>query len=122
MNQNKFWFFIERELPEITEDLKHSLNLPDYYSDYEDTWEWCESVARDQNGTDCYFDIAREHNWKHGKYECPVIFILKNFPSNIEELGNRIMQKLKVSVYYGHVTYEDFSKYTYNIINSWSYK
>ncbi|MCR8630116.1 hypothetical protein [Paenibacillus radicis (ex Xue et al. 2023)] len=121
MKQNKFWFYIEKELPEITEDLKISLYLPDYYSDYEDTWEWCEAVSRDLNGSS-YFNISREHNWKHGKYECPVLLLLKNLPSNVEEQGELITKMLKVPVYYGHVTYENFSKYTYAVTKSWDCK
>ncbi len=36
MNQNKFWFFIERELSEITEDLK----LYEGYSKYRTNLDW----------------------------------------------------------------------------------
>ncbi|SDN05024.1 hypothetical protein SAMN04487897_101910 [Paenibacillus sp. yr247] len=25
----------------------------------------CEALSRDQNGTDSYFDISKEHTWKH---------------------------------------------------------
>ncbi|WP_146259609.1 hypothetical protein [Paenibacillus dendritiformis] len=70
MQQNKFWFFCERELHDIARELQMALNLPRYERDYEDTWEWCESDSEEQDETGPYFDHtkyepAHRRDWQH---------------------------------------------------------
>lgn len=118
--ENKYWFFIERELTEISLKLQKDLNLPEFYRDYEDTWEWCESNGRDHFETNIYFNISREHNWKQGKYECPVLVILRDINKKNDELGQMISNSLGVTTFYGQVEYNRFSVYNYNVLREWT--
>ncbi len=118
MANDKFWFFIEKELYEITIMLKDSLNLPQFYRDYENEWEWCESEEKNEG---IYFDITREHNWEHGIYNCPVILVIKkdgkviSSQDEIENIAINIVNCLKVDVFYGIVTFLEDSKYSYDV-------
>jgi hypothetical protein len=117
-NKYNLWFFIKKELSDITAILQQSLDLPEYYRDYENTWEWCESNNRSKG---IYFDIAREHNWKHGIYTCPVILSVRKdgdeySQCEIVNVAKVIAKELNVVVYYGEVTYLENSNYKYDII------
>lgn len=120
MQQNKFWFFCERELHDIARELQMALNLPRYERDYEDTWEWCESDSEEQDETGPYFNISREHNWEQGLYECPIILIIQNMNLPIGEIGSIISREFRVQVYYGQVSYERDGSYTYIVSKEWN--
>lgn len=110
-NDNKFWFFAERELGEIMNDLKEALQLPKVIRDNEDSWEWFESETPDG---DLYFNMAREHNWEHGRYECPIILDIRNDRSFIlENIGECIATTLNIDVYYGLVYHFNGEEYKY---------
>ncbi|HEX9062522.1 MAG TPA: hypothetical protein VF941_20300 [Clostridia bacterium] len=116
MVRDTFWFFIQKEIYDITEMLKEPLNLPPFYRDYENTWEWCE--PKEENA-ELYFNIAREHDWEHGIYSCPVIFEVKKegnitlSEDDVEDFAIKIVNCLKVDVFYGNVIYVDDSIYKY---------
>lgn len=118
MPKQQFWFFIEKELTEIVHDLNEILQLNDSDRDYEDTWEWFETDTRDLDQADQYVNIAREHNWKQGVYECPVLLLIRNSNLKINEIGLYILNRLGVAVYYGDVVYNR-GKYNYNKILEW---
>ena len=113
MQKSKYWFFIEKELTDIVHELHQLLELKASDRDYEDTWEWFETDTKELNAEKKYVNIAREHNWEQGVYECPVMLLIKN--SNIEtrETGLYISNRLGVKVFYGKVVY-DHGGYSYN--------
>lgn len=115
IKKGKFWFFIEMKLVDLTNNLKNVLQFSNYYRDYENTWEWCESEDKE---ADDYINIAREHNWKHGIYSCPVIFYIERKENEysedeIDAIGTKIAASLGVEVYYGNITYQNNSNYKY---------
>ncbi len=114
MSKSKqFWFYVDKDLKDVTHDLEKVLSLPEYNWDYEDTWEWCE--AKDEN-TKIYFDIAREHDWGEPIYSAPILLIIRRegrecSGDEIIDIGTKIAGTLGVDVHYGYILYLDDSKY-----------
>ncbi|UNK16979.1 hypothetical protein MNQ98_21150 [Paenibacillus sp. N3/727] len=119
MVEYKFWFFIEKEMKDIIKELDTILTLNESHRDYEDTWEWYEYGATDQESKDIYINISREHNWRHGMYDCPVILIFRNSGLEVDEIGHSIAEQLGVKVNYGEVMYGGDSDYKYKVILDW---
>lgn len=103
----KLWFFTVMELSKVAEVLEDQLELKEFVRDYEDTWEWCESMGND-NGL--YIDISRKHNWKTGVYDYPVgVHVTKNnidlSDDELNYLAIKISDVLDTIVYKGSVEY-----------------
>lgn len=116
--KKKFWFFIDKNIEEITKEIHEILCLAEYYHDFEDTWEWCESCVREEHHD--YFDIYREHINGYGRYGRPVIFKfsrLKNArDEKIEKVSIQLSRKLGVRVYWGLVEWQRLKKNDYDAI------
>lgn len=97
-----FWFFIHKELPDIIRELEGTLELPEYYHDGEDTWEWYESKNRDMN-SEIYFDLYGEHSNGYGRFDSPAILAMNKIQSEIDVIGRLIAVKLGVDVFWGIV-------------------
>ncbi|UHA72702.1 hypothetical protein [Paenibacillus sp. 481] len=102
------WFFIKKELSDIAEDIKDVLHYSVYERDYENTWEWID--FRNAGSNDIQLNISREHNWKHGLYDCPVVVRFTNDSraaslEEIEAIGYAIFKRFDIKVYVGQVHY-----------------
>ncbi|WP_458788361.1 hypothetical protein, partial [Vallitalea sediminicola] len=102
------WLYLEKELVEITEEIKTVLNLKPFYSDYENVWEWCEAEERDG----LYYNFSRTYNWETetGNYDYPVTMRFERengifHQHEIDEMASTISKFFNIKVHYGDVIY-----------------
>ena len=117
---NCFWFYVEKELSDVIEDIKEILRLPECHRDYEDRWEWYELEDTVDSEQMISFNMSREHDWTQGLYECPVILRIEYPGYDIDEIGRRLLEVFQVSIQFGKLEFSDYSPdYTYDIVHKW---
>ncbi len=99
----KFWVYLKKELSDLQPDFEKIFGVNNLYRDYENVWEWLESVDRQ---SDLYVNISRPHNWSKGEYDTPIKMIVESnngVELNEAEFARRIKKQLKCDVYAGEI-------------------
>ncbi len=106
----KFWIFINRELSELQSDFEIIFGVNNLYHDYENVWEWLESVDRKSN---FYLNISRIHNWERGEYNEPIMIIVESNIGDIlneSEIALSIKKQLNCHVFAGQIQVDEKDK------------
>ena len=105
-----FGFRLRRELDDCGKEIMAVFGVPDFYRDYEDTWEWVEGDGQDG----LHVNVSRPHNWKTGEYEIPVVVrvsgpVTKLTREFLSESGQRLANRLQTEVWIGNVVLDNKS-------------
>lgn len=99
----KFWFYIAKELSDLESDFQRIFEVNNLYRDYENVWEWIESIDRKSK---VYLNISRQHNWEKGEYDKPIILIIESnnvSRLNEAEIAFKIKKEFNCPVYAGEI-------------------
>jgi hypothetical protein len=101
-----YWFYLNKELSDISDQLQQIFGINSLQRDYENHWEWLEGKSEDST---TYINVSRPHNWKTGEYNEPIRIRLEMDVKNENELnliqsfGNKLSTVFKEEVYFGNV-------------------
>lgn len=91
-------------MSDLIKSLSELLDSKDLNRDYENVWEWIEGSSSELKSK---INISREHDWKKGEYDKPLIltFDYRGYNKNktVEKIGRKLMFFFNREVKFGTI-------------------
>lgn len=104
MRKLTFWTYSEIEIDDLKKPLSELLNTTELIRDYENVWEWIQGNSPELKSK---INISREHDWRKGKFDKPLIltFDYRGFNKNkiIEKIGHILAEYFDRDINFGTI-------------------
>jgi hypothetical protein len=99
-----YWTYSNIELDDLIKPISELLNTTELIRDYENVWEWIQGESTELKSK---INISREHNWKKGKFDKPLIltFEYRGLRKNkiIKKIGQTLVNFFERDINFGTI-------------------